>query len=350
MKIALLAPPYLPVPPNQYGGTEKIVSLLAEGLVKKGHDVRLFASGDSKTTVHLDSFLEKSLGNSGLTKAEYLLPMLHIAYCFRKQANFDIIHNHAQYLGLFFAEYATTPIVHTWHGTIYEGEVPESKRMTLRQYKNQNYISISNSQRQGLPHLNYVATVYNAINLNQFPFKEQPAGDYLLWVGRINEKKGPLPAINVAKKLGMKLEMAAALDPIDQTYFDHIIKPELNSDLITFHQELEHEEIVSLYQNALCTLFPINWHEPFGLVMIESMACGTPVIAYNLASVKEIIVHGKTGFIVNKEKGVDGLSQAITNIKQLKRQNCRIHVEENFSTEQMVDGYIRVYEKILSSL
>lgn len=347
MKIAILAPPYLSVPPKKYGGTEKIVSLLSDGLVDKGHDVTLFATGDSLTKAKLVSIYPQELGNSGLKKDNGLLPLIHYTECFRRQNQFDIIHNHGQYLAMFLSEFSKTPVVHTIHGSFYPGEVDEEKRKVLSFFKHHRFISISNNQRGGLPDLNFISTVYNGIDIDQFTYTEKPKGQYLLWVGRIVEKKGPLPAIETARRLKIPLVIAAAIDPADMRYYEEIIKPHIDGKQISFIGEINHHTSDELYGNALCTLFPITWHEPFGLVMIESMVCGTPVVAYNIGSVPEVIEEGKTGFIVEKESGIDGLEHAVKKITEIQRGNCRSHVLEHFSKETMVNGYLEAYKKVL---
>lgn len=348
MRIAVVAPPYLPVPPVGYGGTEKIVSLLTDGLVENGHDVTLFASGDSHTKAKLVSIFPKSLGNSGFAKSSALLPLLQYRECLLRQDEFDIIHNHSQYLGLFTFEKAKPKVAHTWHGSFYKEETTEDKRLVLEKFKNSNFISISNNQREAMPELNYVQTVYNAIDVSEYSFVESPKDSYLLWLGRITEKKGPLSAIKVAKELNMPLVMSGAIDPIDEEYFNSVIKPELNTKLITFYSELKKiEEIKKLYQNALCTLYPISWHEPFGLVMVESMACGTPVIAYNIGSVPEIVTDSRTGFVVDLVIGIEGLKDAVKKIGQIKRSDCRKDVEARFSKTRMTQDYIQVYKKLI---
>lgn len=349
MKIAILAPPYLSVPPKRYGGTERIVSLLTEGLVTRGHDVTLFASGDSVTSAKLVSIFEKELGNDGTKKGSVLLPLLHYRECFRRQEEFDLIHSHAQYFGLFFAESCRTPVVHTWHGSYYEGEVPEEKRRVLRTFANQKFISISQNQTLAIPELSYAGTVYNGLSLSDYPFREHPSGGYLLWAGRINEKKGPLAAIQTAKMLGLPLKMAAAIDPVDRPYFEEVIKPEIDTTQISFHGECSREDMAELYGNALATLYPITWHEPFGLVMIESMACGTPVVAYDMGAVPEVVQDKKTGFVIPKEKGVQGLVKALAAIDTISRQECRRHVETHFTDTRMVDGYEEIYKRLVQS-
>lgn len=347
MKIALLAPPYLSVPPKRYGGTEKIVSLLADGLVDRGHDVTLFATGDSLTRAKLVSVYPEELGNSGLKKDDGLLPLIHYSNCVRQAKEFDIIHNHGQYLAMFATSASPVPVVHTIHGSYYKGEVPEEKREVLKFFSTNKFVSISANQRGGFPELNFVGTVYNGIDLMKFTYNEKPRGDYILWVGRIVAKKGVTEAIQTAKEVNIPLVIAAAIDPADMPYYESEVRPHVDGKFISYIGEINQHSSDELYGNALCTLFPISWHEPFGLVMVESMACGTPVVAYNIGSVPEIITHGKNGFIVEMESGVDGLAHAVRRIGDIKRGDCRMHVENNFSAEKMVSGYEKVYEKIL---
>ncbi len=361
MRIAVLAPPYLPVPPLLYGGTEKIVSLLTEGLVAKGHDVTLFASGDSKTTATLSSIFPKALGNSGLTKGDIERPLAHYHACYARASEFDVIHSHGQYLTYPEAVGIKTPVVFTLHGSFYQGETTREKRALLQAYKNLNFISISNNQREGMSNLNYVATVYNALDLEEYKGDWGTKGntgsrgeEYLLWVGRMSPKKGAYEAIIAAKQVGIRLEMAAAIDPIDRKYFEEKIKPLIDGDTVIFHGEIGHDALVELYGGAIATLYPISWHEPFGLVMTESMACGTPVIAYNRGSVSEIVRDGVTGFIVEEKGdkgtmgdwGVEGLVKAIGRIGEIDRAYCRKYVEKYFSKERMVSEYIEVYKNL----
>lgn len=348
MRIALLAPPYLPVPPKAYGGTEKIVSLLAEGLVSRGHEVTLFASGDSVTKAKLVSTYPTSLGNSGLKKSDALEPLLQYEACYRRAKDFDIIHSHGQYLSLFGARNLGAPMVFTWHGSFYKGEVPEEKRETLRAFRDLPIVSISNNQRLALPALSYAATVYNSLDIAEYPFVGTPTADYLLWVGRMSPKKGALEAIEAAKKIGMRLQMAAALDPIDQPYFDEYIRPKIDGVDVIFHGEMTHAMLTSLYGNAKAVLYPISWHEPFGLVMIESMACGTPIVAYNIGSVPEVVEDGVTGYVIAPTAGIEGLVNAVKRVGEIDRHACRTRVEKHFHKDRMVADYEAVYQKIIS--
>lgn len=359
MRIAQLAPPWLSVPPQAYGGTEIVIHSLTEGLVKKGHDVTLFASGDSHTSAKLSFVYEKALGNSGYNKTEPLHPLLHYIECFDKAEEFDIIHNHAQYYAMFLADLVKTPVVHTIHGSYSPEYTPEEKIHTLERFADHNFVSISNSQRNDLPGLNYVATVYNGVDTLKFEFSEKQ-GDYILWIGRITSKKGPVEAIKVARELDIRLKIVAAIDPVEQDYFEKEVKPLIDGELVTYDGEVRGEGKIEYYKNALLTIYPIHWNEPFGLVMAESMSCGTPVVAYNQGSVLEIIKDGKTGFIVDshspgngnfviKKTGVEGLVEAVKRISEIRRIDCRAHIQNNFTIDRMVEGYEAVYTKILDN-
>ncbi len=344
MKIALLAPPYLSVPPKGYGGVERIVHLLSEGLVRKGHDVTLFAPGDSKTRAKLFSTFDKSIGNSGETKNNAFYPLMQYIDCFSQAEKFDVIHNHAEHLAMFLADLVKTPVVHTLHSTLIEGETTPEKRMVLARFKNHNFVSISNNQREGLPILNFIGTVYNGIDIDKYEYVEKPKGDYLLWVGRITQKKGPLEAIEAAGKSGYKLVIAAVIDPIEEKYFTDVIKPKIDGDKVEFVGELHDDTLNTLYGNAFCLLSPISWHEPFGLVMVESMSCGTPVVAYRIGSTLEIIEDGVTGYVVDDQYQ---MIEAIKRIETIKRINCRKRVEDKFTDERMILGYEKIYQKVL---
>lgn len=350
MRIAILAPPYLPIPPSLYGGTERIVSLLTEGLVARGHDVTLFASGDSKTNAKLSSIFEKALGNSGFDKSNNDRPLLHYQACYDRASEFDLIHSHGQYLSLPGAERLGTSVLFTIHGSYYKGETTEEKRAILAKYKHFNYSSISDNQRGGMPDLHFVATVYNALDISEYLYNPQNNSEYLLWVGRVSPKKGALEAIQTAKKVGLRLEMAAAIDPIDRKYFDEVIKPSIDGANVVFHGEVRSNSLIELYGGARAVLFPIAWHEPFGLVMIEAMACGTPVVAYNCGSVPEIVEDGKTGYVVEQSDGIDGLVRAVQKIDLIDRAACRARVDKYFSSERMVEGYEKAYKKVLALL
>lgn len=366
MKIALLAPPYLSVPPHKYGGTEMIVSLLCEGLVAAGYDVTLFATGDSHTTAKLSYIYPQALGNDGTKKTNPVEPLLHYFECFAHADQYDLIHNHAQYLPLFLSDFSKTPVVHTWHGPLWDGETKAANRQAILRFKHQNFISISRNQAQGNPALNFIGTVYNGIDIRDYDFHHQ-AGDhpYLLWVGRITQKKGPLDAIKASQTAGMSLYLAAAVDPIDRKYYETEILPLIDGERVKLLGEMDRKSLAQVYAEAQAVLYPIHWHEPFGLVMTEAMACGTPVIAYGMGSVPEVVRDGVTGYVITppepdkseintenltiRTKGIEGLVEAIGNVRQIDRATCRQHVLDHFTSDIMVSEYIKLYRKVLGA-
>jgi len=351
MKIAQVSPPWLPVPPVGYGGTELVVHNVTEELVKRGHEVTLFATGDSKTKAKLEYYYESALGNDAFKKKNPLTWLLHLHQLFAHAEDFDIIHNHAQYIGMILADLVKTPSVHTLHGAFYQGlDAPsgeiDEKRAALLRFKNRPFISISNHQRTGLPDLNYVATVYNGIDIAEFRLGTG-SGQYLCWLGRVTPSKGLDEAILIARKAGIPLKIAAFVDPIDRPYFEQDIMPLIDGRHIQFVGEIKSKKAKSqFFEDAMAFLFPLRWHEPFGLVMVESMACGTPVIAYKRGSVPEVVVDGKTGFVVETREEME---TKIKQIDKIDRRACREHVTKYFTIEKMVDRYERVYRKIMKT-
>lgn len=342
LKIAQLAPIRISVPPKKYGGTELVVSNLTEGLLRKGHKVTLFASGDSKTKAKLVSILPQALKNIGLDWKEvpYYL-VVHAAEVFERAEEFDIIHNHFGPFGLVFSRLVKTPVVTTLHWDLSSIKKWPDTYLALKKYKNNYFVSISRAQKNLAEiSLSFVGTVYNGININDFEFNSRPQ-DYLAWLGRIDRKKGILESIKIAKKLGMKLKIAGDI-PLP-SFFAREIKPQIDGKQIQYLGEIDHRQKVNFLKNALCLLNPITWNEPFGLVMPEAMVCGTPVIAFNYGSVPEVIRDGKTGFIVND---IEKMAEAVKKIDKIKRKDCRSWVEENFSVEKMADGYEKIYYKI----
>lgn len=356
MKIAVLSTPWITIPPIGYGGIELVINNLVEGLVKKGHQVMLFATGDSKTSARLEYFYNKALGNDLSLKINpyIILNHLHKFFSLVKKEKFDIIHNHTQYIGMFFCDLQNTPFVHTLHGAYYKNlQAPsgfiDSKRKVLWQFRHHPFISISNNQRLGMPELNYIATIYNGIKANEFKLGKGDGG-YLAWLGRITSNKGVDIAINIAKKINLPLKIAAFLDKgADNEYFEKEIKPliEKNKDIVEVVGEIKNPaQKTEFLGKALATLFPIRWHEPFGLVMVESMASGTPVIAFDKGSVREVVENNKTGFIVNTE---EEMISAIKMIKKIDRSYCHQYAITKFSTEKMVDDYEKAYYKVINS-
>ena len=354
MKIAQLVLPWIPIPPPGYAGTERVVAALTEGLVKRGHDVTLFSVGESKTSAKLEAILPKALGLQadvmGSLKTSFY-PLMHVAHCFSFAERFDIIHSHAQFLGLPFAALVKTPTIHTFHREFAFKTADETELVS--RYGRLNFTSISNAQR--IPGINFVATVYNGVDTNIYIPTEKPSGDYLFWAGRVIDKKGPLEAVMVAKAVGLPLVMAGEVT--EPAYFEKTIKPHIDGRMIRFLGDETPGGLVKLYQNARATIVPTKWNEPFGLVPVESMACGTPVVSYANGWVVETIVDGVTGFLVPETSGVAGLIEKAKEIIALDSDSyhamsakARQHVGENFSIEKMVEGYEEVYKKILSKL
>ena len=340
MKIAQIAPLWERVPPFRYGGIELIVSLLSDELVRRGHEVTLFASGDSLTTAKLKSVhdqalrLEPSIKEPGL----YEQMMLHDVY--RQADHFDIIHSHVGCAGLPYSSLVKTPTVHTMHGIF----TPDNEKM-FRQFAWQPYISISEAQREPRLGLNYIHTVYNGIDTKAYPFcatPNQPA--YLAFVGRLSPEKGPLQAIEIARASGLPLKMAGKIDAVDRAFYSEQLESHIDGEQIQYLGEVSHDEKVALLSGATATLFPITWREPFGLVMIESMATGTPIIGMALGSVPEVIAHEKTGFVCHS---IEKMVESVPLVSKLDRQTCRDYVINNFSVESMTDQYLRAYDMAL---
>ena len=338
MRVAILAPISWRVPPRQYGPWEQVVSLLTEGLVKRNIDVTLFASGDSVTKAKLVSVLPRPL-NDDPSMNRAVAEFLHYTEVFSRADKFDLIHNHMNCYPLAFSPLIKTPIVTTLHGSALLEEYTHS--LYLR-FKDLPYVSISNTERSGLPQLNYIATVYNGIDLKQFTFRPKP-GQYLLFLGRISAEKGTHLAIEVAKATSLPLKIAAIVPPEEQDYFKKEIEPQL-SDSIEYIGPVGPKERDEVLGNALALLHLVTVPEPFGLVMVEAMASGTPVIGTSLGSVPEVVKDAETGFVVGN---VDEAVGAVHKVGSLDRQKCRRWVEENFTADKMVEGYLKVYEKIV---
>ena len=336
MRIAVLSPVWFAVPPSGYGGIEWIVSLLADGLVDAGHDVTLFASGDSNTKARLESVYPVAPSEwIGHTYWE----LRHAVSCLGRSDEFEVISDHTGLLGLALGSMGQTPFAHTVHGPVsgdpgalYEQVVEMTPRAAL--------VSVSDAQRRPKPHLPWVATCANALDLSVYPFR--PArGDYLLFLGRMTHDKGAHRAVAVAIETGLPLKLAGKCqEPLEQQYFDDLVKPHL-SDRIEYLGEVSHGEKVELLQHARATLFPIEWDEPFGLVMIESMACGTPVIATRHGAVAEVIEDGISGVIVDSWREMDA---ALERAAALDPHQQRRTVEERFSPQRMVADYLAAYQ------
>jgi glycosyltransferase involved in cell wall biosynthesis len=340
MRIALIAPLIESVPPALYGGTERVVSVLTEELAARGHEVTLFASGDSRTDATLAACSPRGLRLDPAVQDRVAYTMVQMGAVYGRAAEFDVLHNHNDYYSFPFARLTATPTVTTTHGRLDLTEV----RTLYRHFAEQPLIAISRSQRESLPGCNWLTTVYNGIDLKHFQLREQP-GDYLVFLGRISPEKRPDRAIDIARDAGMRLLIAAKVDPADREYYEHAIAPLIrNSANVEYIGEVDEQQKDVLLGGAYAYLFPIDWPEPFGLTMVEAMATGTPVIAYRAGSVPEVVVDGVTGFVCDS---VHDMVEAIPRVRTLDRRACRAHVERNFSAAAMAAGYENAYRLLL---
>lgn len=365
LRIAQISPYWYDVPPQNYGGTERVISYITEELIARGHDVSLFAPPESQTKAKLISPLSAEFPKA---VESYIDPhfcgiSLYInAEVFKHANQFDIIHSHAYYFSFPFSEFVKTPVIHTLHNQLPRER--EIENQLMRRYKNLNFVSISNEFRTHFD-LNYVTTVYHGLDLKFFPFNEI-GGDYLFWIGRASKNKGETIAIEVAQKVKRKLKLAASVRKDSQEHFQKIAASS-SPQYLEIVEKVKFEETWKYYGGARAFIFPVQWKEPFGLILIESMACGSPVIAYAKGSIPEIIKDGETGFIVNpsdteiagdwiiKKTGIEGLCEAVEKIYSLPesdyrqmRKNCRSHVEKNFTVHKMVDDYEKIYYSLLN--
>lgn len=346
MKIAIVTPFEEKVPPTKYGGTELVAFNITEELVRMGHEVTLLATGDSQTSAKLVTTFEKSLRsmpylNDMKLRDAYKFMGVGKVITYLSKNNFDIIHNHIGWRVLPFENVLNCPIVTTLHGPL---NVPY-QQIVYGKFKDSNYISISMNQRQPMPDLNFVANVYNGIDIKKFRQCYKPK-DYFVFLGRMSPEKGPIQAIQIAKKAGVKLIMAAKIDLADVDFFKKEVEPLIDGKQIKFIGEVNHEEKVDLLGHAKALLAPIQWEEPFGLFFTEAMACGTPVITMRRGSVPEIIIDKKTGFICDS---IDEATEKIKNIQMIDRRFCYEHVKEKFSSEKMVIDYVEAYKKIINN-
>jgi len=335
MKIAILSPVTWRTPPLKYGPWEQVASNIAEGLVEKGIEVTLFATADSITEGELSSICEVPCADDPSINPK-VAECLHISHLMEQADNFDIIHNNFDFLPLTYSKLIKTPMVTTIHGFSSPKIIPVYKKYN----KTTHYVSISKSDQN--PELNYMATVYNGININEFIFNREPE-DYLLFFGRIHPEKGTYKAIEIAKRTKRKLILSGLIQ--DKEYFKQKVQPYINDDDIVYVGNSGPEDRLKLLSNACALLHPIAFPEPFGLSVVEAMACGTPVIAFNLGSMPELILHEKTGFLVSN---TDEAIEAVKNIGFINRKKCTEWVSSNFSRQKMVEGYLQVYKKILS--
>jgi len=337
MRIAQVAPLYESVPPALYGGTERVVSWLTEELVRLGHDVTLFSSGDSLTTARLVPACKRALRLDPGCVDQLAHHIVMLDLVFSEKDNFDLFHFHTDYLHFPLSRRARIPHVTTLHGRLdYPDLVP-----LYRHFHDLPLVSISDAQRKPLPWANWQGTVHHGLPRDYFSLGA--GGEYLAFLGRTSPEKGLDQAIEIAKRTGMPLKIAAKIDKIDVPYYERVIKPLLDHPLVEFIGEIGYPDKNEFLGNAAALLFPIDWNEPFGLVMIEAMACGTPVIAYPLGSVPEIVRDGVTGFIV---PDLENAVRAVKRIKEIDRGECRQHFERHFGAERMARDYLDIYRRL----
>lgn len=338
MRIAQLSPLAERVPPKKYGGTERVVHALTEELLRRGHDVTLFATADAITSARLHAAAPRGLrelrvkdpyGSNNWT-------MLEIGECYAMQDSFDVIHDHLAPLSLATAHIARTPVLMTMHGPF-----SRDNRKMFQSLRRPYIATVSESQVYAAPNINHIGTVYNGLPMDTYPFGAA-SDEYLLFVGRICMEKGTHIAIEVARELDWPLIIAAKLEPVDERYFEQYVKPHL-TDRIQWIGEVSEDERNTLMSKARCYLHPVTWREPFGLVMIEAMACGSPVVGFDRGSVREIVQTGVTGHVVHD---VEGMLEAVEAISTIDRALCRDHALKNFSVQRMADSYEALYTRV----
>lgn len=334
MKVAILAPIAWRTPPRKYGPWEQVASNIAEGLIEQGIDVTLFATGDSITKGKLEYICEKAYAeNSELDPKVW--ECLHISHLMELADQFDLIHNNYDFLPLCYSRLISTPMVTTIHGFSSPKILPVYKKYN----KNTYYVSISNSDRS--PELDYLATVYNGIDADSFSFRQTP-DEYLLYFGRIHPEKGTYESIQIAKQSNKKLFISGLIQ--DQHYFNTKVKPFINNDDIIYVGNSGPDERNKLLGGAIALLHPISFEEPFGLSVVEAMFCGTPVIAFNLGSMPELILHDKTGFLV---QNINEAVEAVQDIEHINRRYCYEWAISKFTIQKMIEGYLKVYREII---
>lgn len=339
MKIAQVAPLYESVPPKYYGGTERVVSYLTEELVRQGHEVTLFASGDSETTARLYPIAHRSLRLDKHCVDEIAHHVLLLEQIAGVESEFDVIHFHLGYLHFPVARRLRTPHISTQHGRL---DLPDLMGL-YSMFRDLPNVSISNDQRKAMPWVNWVSTVYHGLPPQLYQFHETP-GSYFAFLGRISPEKRVDRAIEVAKRLGVPIKIAAKVDKVDVDYFESSIHPLLDHALVEYVGEIGEGEKSEFLGSAAALIFPIDWPEPFGLVMIEALACGTPVIAYRQGSVPEVITHGLDGFVVGT---IDEAVEAAASTT-IDRRRCRETFEQRFSVSRMASDYVATYERVIA--
>jgi glycosyltransferase involved in cell wall biosynthesis len=339
VRIALIAPPWYTIPPSGYGGIEWVVALLADGLSERGHQVTLFAAPGSRTKARLVSPLDEEPPRDAIGDPWY--EASHVVSVYEHGEEFDILHDHTGPVGVSVGALSDSPTIHTLHGPFTRQAHMLYSRVARRHW----FVAISESQRSFAPsNLRWAGVVYNGLLMDRYPFREDK-DDFLFFLGRADEEKAPHLAIEAARRAGRRLVLCATTkNPRERTYWARHVEPILGDD-VEVHGEVSHEQKVDLLSRAAALLFPIQWAEPFGLVMTEAMACGTPVLAFDSGSVPEVVADGETGFIVSS---VEELAAAVDRVGDLDPHAMRARVEERFSADAMVAGYERAYTHALA--
>jgi glycosyltransferase involved in cell wall biosynthesis len=351
MRIAQVAPPFETVPPSRYGGTERVVATLTDELVRRGHDVTLFAAGDSHTTARLVPTVERALWHQKPRPRDFNpYWAMTLGEVWRRIEDFDIIHSHLDYFGFPMARAAIRPVLTTLHGRLDLPDLPP----LFRHFDEVPLVSISDAQREPEPRANWAATIYHGIELDEYTFNPRMGG-YLAFLGRISPEKGLDTAIRIARRVGIPLLIAARMplphmhDPnvqADWQYWENEVQPLLEGKQVELLGQLGGKDKDEFLRNAAALLFPIRWPEPFGLVMVEALACGTPVLALRQGSVSEVVTDGVTGFVRDTE---DELAEALGHITEIDRARCRAEVEQRFSPAAMTDAYEREYARLIQA-
>jgi glycosyltransferase involved in cell wall biosynthesis len=341
MRIAQVSPLFESVPPKLYGGTERVVSFLTEALVDLGHDVTLFASADSVTQATLVPCAPRALRLDDSCRDPLAQHLAMLEEVFARAAEFDVIHFHLDYLSFPEARHCQVPHVATMHNRL---DLPELEPL-FRAFADIPVVSISDAQRAPLPFANWCGTVYHGLPLDLFKFRPN-AGKYLAFLGRVSPEKGVHRAVEIARRLDLPLKVAAKVDDKDRHFYEQQVKPLFAQPKVEFIGEIGEDQKGDFLGNAAALLFPIDWPEPFGLVMIEAMACGTPVVAFRRGAVPEVMRDGVSGYVVDS---VDGAVAATARAVELPRKRCRAYFEGRFSAPRMANDYLAVYERLLGA-
>jgi glycosyltransferase involved in cell wall biosynthesis len=334
MRIAQISPPFQAVPPKASGGTQRIVACLADHLVRRGHDVVVYATGDSHTDAQLRYIFERPVKDGSA-----LYTLMHAARAFAEADKFDIIHNHL-IPGIPFADFCSTPCITSVDISLSD----QNLRHFLQNFHYHNYVALNQRQTQLLPTLNWIGIVPDGINTEEWPFSAQKQ-DYVVWIGRLRPEKGPHLAIQAALRSGIRLVLIGPQEPEQEGFFQREIVPYLDSEKVIYLGEMA-EERKEVLRHARALLFPTIWEEAFGLVMLEAMACGTPVIAFGLGAVPEVVKHRETGLIVS---GVDEMVEGISCISDIDPFDCRDYIQASFSVEAMVEGFLKIYSRVANT-